>query len=950
MTKLRRLVRSRVFWPLAAGAASFAFTVGLIAYANHGGKPKLRFDVELTEKACCLFQVWINGKGPNDVTSIDVKPGTRSTYSVPLHTQFVHYLQIALAGPSTVGDTVKIHRIWTERGDRTIDEITPEEFRAFGGSNVVLRPETQGLTVRTTDQYPYVVTGAGLVTDTGPRRLFFSALPSRGSVAVAAIILLGAALTLVFAIASWRHVLMVLGLAATLLVVRSLPWASWNLFQFRDDVSEAVGYAPYVGQWKTRDRAVLGLAALVAFVIPALVALGLSLAGRRQTSEPPAATASSTSQEPMSPRSAIALVAAPVFVLGLLGMPNLRALSSEGTSTEYVSRGDLNNLLFWQYLIRTTDLMPMKDFFYPYGFQWLFSEAPPWGELASYVVHLSFWLWLALGTYLVLSRFFRGRGLVLRYAIAMGFVLTVVLAGFAGFHERYIGPLGVVLLYAGIDPRDRLRSPKRVVFSIALAELLLFEIAQGIYALVPIAFLVLTELVLEARHTRSAIVGWLKRSTITVGLPVAAALAVYALTGTLSANVAYYGELDALQSAYAFPAAVDAWIEDPRSLESYVFWAVPLTIALGMVGLLLQRGHARNAQAAVVALGLLGFMVMQKQILRPHVAVAIWLVVLYGLVLWALLDTALHPVRRWMGIAATGGILFAVVLMSGQLRDGVNGLRTSPERTKGTISATLDGDKFESQARAEFAPARFRQFGYEEVVRNLRRDGAWGDGRPLWVLGDDPGLVIVLGESWPYYFHEVYDTSPIAFQKKVLSRLERTPPDRVVWNFGAVEFDAVPNVVRVPLLFDWAVRRLAPESEVGSYAILRPLRAGERPHLDWWRMRLGSTISLGHVPAASTVHGAPCTASESCETYLVLEHEGPTPPPPELAVPIRVANRAFEVRLATTFESSRYVVRLDRLWFWANAPPETVRRVDTGSLAGFSARLVRRTAELDTLY
>ena len=60
--------------------------------------------------------------------------------------------------------------------------------------------------------------------------------------AFAGIMLLGAVLTVPFAISSWRHVVIATDLVATLLAVRQLPSLEFDL---RDYVSEAVGYSLY---------------------------------------------------------------------------------------------------------------------------------------------------------------------------------------------------------------------------------------------------------------------------------------------------------------------------------------------------------------------------------------------------------------------------------------------------------------------------------------------------------------------------------------------------------------------------------------------------------------------------------------------------------------------------------------------------------------------------------
>ena len=88
---------------------------------------------------------------------------------------------------------------------------------------------------------------------------------------------------------------------------------------------------------------------------------------------------------------------APIVTAGPVGRAR-REARPEPPRPPYSPHFDSNNFLFWKYLIRRTDLEPMADFFWPYGFQWLFQESLPWSELASYGSLRHFWAWLVLGT------------------------------------------------------------------------------------------------------------------------------------------------------------------------------------------------------------------------------------------------------------------------------------------------------------------------------------------------------------------------------------------------------------------------------------------------------------------------------------------------------------------------------------------------------------------------
>jgi hypothetical protein len=613
---------------------------------------------------------------------------------------------------------------------------------------------------------------------------------------------------------------------------------------------------------------------------------------------------------------------------------------------------DGNNLLFWRYLIQTTALEPVRDFYWLYGFQWVFSNPVPWGLLAFYGWFLTFWAFLALGTYVSLARFFSGPSLIGRYAVLTAFWLTGFVTADVPFATRYVAPLGVVLLYAGIDGvRDGLTSWKRIVFVVALFELSLFELAQTAYALVPILFLAGAEFATSSARVRGIRRTWAWATTLTLGVPLVAATIVYWVTGTLGQTVSLYKQLTFASSGFAFPTQVDSWIHDPTTLDSLIFWAVPVTLLLGVVGFVARRDRLRLSYAVVTALGLLGFMMMQKQILRSHIAPQIWLPLLYGLAYWAVSDTVLSWSRRWVAVLGVTGVAAGLVLVSGGYRQGWNVLDAGPSRVRGTIHALVhDRATFARQADLQFAPTMFARFSEEgAVVQALNQVPAVKAGQPVWILGDESPITMMLGHSWPYYLNDMYDASPIDFQKKILERLAEHPPSRVVWNFAqrAMVFDAVPMPVRVPLLYRWSVENLVPDREVGTFAILRPRSENERIALTWWRRRIGMQLDLGRIPAATRLRGKPCDEVSECSSYLVVQLPDGTPRVPHEVINLTVDGLPFEIAFETGPEST-YVIPLERVWFWAAGSGR--RHVEKMSANGAKVTVVRRAANSDALY
>jgi hypothetical protein len=210
---------------------------------------------------------------------------------------------------------------------------------------------------------------------------------------------------------------------------------------------------------------------------------------------------------------------------------------------------------------------------------------------------------------------------------------------------------------------------------------------------------------------------------------------------------------------------------------------------------------------------------------------------------------------------------------------------------------------------------------------------------------------MMLGQSWPYYFNDMYDASPIGFQKEVLARLKRTPPARVVWDFrpAALVYDDVPMPVRVPLLYDWAVRNLTPAQRDGHFEILRSRRKGEPIWLAWWRRRLGRKLDLGRIPAVASLSGEPCTSGPSCGTFLIVRFAAGTPKQPDTVLSLNVAGLPFEVSFKPGPESS-YVIPLDRVWFWSGAIGQSRSVLTKTTPGGPQIEVVHRTIDDNVLY
>jgi hypothetical protein len=314
---------------------------------------------------------------------------------------------------------------------------------------------------------------------------------------------------------------------------------------------------------------------------------------------------------------------------------------------------------------------------------------------------------------------------------------------------------------------------------------------------------------------------------------------------------------------------------------------------------------------------------------------------------WAVTELSSPASWRWTSVGAVAGVIAAFTVISGSAKRGWDSVSAAPGSLVEDIGFLMDGRGPDAD---EFSATRFvRLPEYRQVVDVLRQNSRIREGAPVWTLGDGAMFTVMLRQRWPYYFPNFYDASPIEFQREIIDRLGKRPPERVVFNTApaAMTFDFVPNIVRVPLLFQWAVENLVPEQRVGTFEILRR-RAPEEPvALAWWRDRIGGDVNLGHVPRLADGHGSPCSDGSDCGTQLEVRLTGPARPA-TVTIPLEVGELSFSVTFDTS-SGERFMVPLDRLWFWTGASQDA-RRVGAVQVQGVDVRELRRTDDGSWLY
>jgi hypothetical protein len=151
-------------------------------------------------------------------------------------------------------------------------------------------------------------------------------------------------------------------------------------------------------------------------------------------------------------------------------------------------------------------------------------------------------------------------------------------------------------------------------------------------------------------------------------------------------------------------------------------------------------------------------------------------------------------------------------------------------------------------------------------------------------------------------------------QHRTLDWIRDHKPAYLIWDPKKRFFDEMPNPIRVPLLFNFAVNQFVPVGRVGKFEILRQRRPPEMPDVAYWREKLGRSIDLGYLPASSRALDTGTDGVGHSVRYLIVRlpasGEGA-----DYAAVVRLAGEPYTVRFKGRAGVAAYPIALDRLPF-----------------------------------
>ena len=804
------------------------------------------------------------------------------------------------------GARIRIYGVAIENHGQRIQAFSPAAIRNWSRAGLEpLGSEEAVADFGSVTDDPMLITRAGMDLRTGPERLVARIEGWLGGPDRIALLAL-----LVFLAAGafpWRGreslgwpVLIPLVALSSVIVQRVLVNVLDRRLGGIPEATAAVGNATYLGYPKLADFRLYGLLVVVGTTLAFLAGRCL----RRLQPPPP-------DGHPGPPRWPRAARVSSVLLLLALAVTSFPPLGDqlEGLRSGVHRPGwDEGNVFTWQYLVHR-GWRPFRDFWYPYGGFSSFGAGGwfPWGYLVSWGHDLLLLAVAGWSLHAVLRR--------RPWAATMLVVLLVagVGVGLLAAPGRYFLALDLTLAAlavraGGYSVRSLLLLAALGVYALAL------EPNQLFYAGVPVLLLAGRDVWQTPGPERRAL---LRRLGIGVGAFAGGAgvlLLSLAVRGELRGFAGFLADMGVMTVYGSMPAQFRAWYRPDGNEVNVVLWG-PLFLLAGGAAVAGWTRRLGPLVAAGSSLGLLGAMSFNKFLVRPHIASQIVVYTVVGLGLAAL--GSVGKARK--GQQALALLLLTIALSGGMeesehavFQERIRNLTLLPQ----SLQAMLGGERRALELASYEDPRRYPD--HRLAIERLQQLAVQGRvaGAPVVVfnLGDDSVFYAALGQRPPYYI-SIYNSSPLEAQQNTVDWLERVQPEWVVWRPSFRTFDAVPNVVRVPLIFDAVVRHYRPFERLGEFEILRRRAPGPAdPEVDFWADRLGRTIELRAVPGisglrnAATCHAPPCIDAVRVTVAQPVRDR-------ERVLRLEVAGHAFQATFRELPGTHDYWIHLDRLWF-----------------------------------
>jgi hypothetical protein len=899
--------------------------VGIIAGYFFSGiyeKNKIDLVIDADISTGNTFQVFINEDWVAPLT-LPVIPSTRYLYTFKNIPTKISNLRI---DPSDVPRAeITIYGIEVRRGNEILLKLNPEQIAEWQSFNIlVVSSNADALKLISANEDPILIhyVNAVVLPDiTGKIVNLMSESNKLGP--LADIMCLGILWVILVLFLNrrqslWKSAYFTAALVGSYFAAWGISTLVINAGGNIPPVDSTVGYASYLGVSKEAEIRAFYLGITGAAILIFGTSLALRMVEKRDQLE-----LEIKSREASKNCFSFIFFITVMFIYSLLAFPQLPHIAPGLVNFSHSPLYDVQNLVTWEYF-RYIGWMPFRDFWYPYsGFFYTTLSFPP--DKIFYWLHgiLIFGVCgISVYRLLDLSK--------IRTVFVLLLVFWIMIA-FQSF-DRYFLSLDLILLFAiCADTKRPVHPGFFIFFSLFIFYVFFMETAQLVYAL-PGCILIIVAAVFLLKNT-------VARTELLKKVGISVALALF-LMGTY---LLYLAKVSALNEFFMFYRTIgqmanyaSIWLTLPSEFNHL---GNSENLGLVLIFALLASSNlfrGRFSQKTIMdflplAIVLACLTIYQKQLVRPGMQYQLISVEAAGLALMAG-RTKIQGLRggittKVLFSLVAGFLLMTVFIENGSAGAFWNQTVTSLKGLPSNVQLALKGPPYwKGIEKSYFSPASFSigEMGGNDLRPELLKKMNFEKDDDLFVLGDDSYIYLALEQKAPFYI-TFYNQSILYSQLNTVEWLKKHKPKYVVWRSSFERFDFVPNVVRVPLIYEFITQNYVYSDTAGPFLILKIRQSDEKPSFNFWQSHLGNTLDLGLIPSRSdpTKFAVEKGLSENSFSMLSVNIQDPMQDR-ERELVFDIQGHDYRVKFRERQGIKSYHILLDHVWFWQLAQSQGI--------------------------
>ncbi len=842
--------------------------------------------------------IWVNDPNRPPETA-KLGANLRNRYKFKVGASEINYLRLDPA-PGLTGINFRIYGIEIQSPSGLVQKISPKEIAGWQVMNFQQKSLTDEYVEFTSGQNLILVTNSKYLIELKYPRFIHKTdkfLSEVGSITTILIIFFVLIILLSAIKKSWAPTII---FSSTYFVLIALARYLADLNFGVVSVDKVIGLAAFSGRSLAPNMIFLWVSVLISLMIPATVYVGRKKLGESQR-------LGNIENTRLNKKYfwCMAMLILLWFFPNMLHGVTRHAIVWNGM---YVPHWDSDNAVTWAYMIQN-GMRPFRDFWYPYGFSFLFDLLPPWGAILQYGVVVGAFLLF----FFLLQKILIGSAylpIALTFFVLMGGLPNEQFMLFPQ-PERHLFPFLICFsyLYGCLSHK----SSSIYYFWVITCLGLLIEPSQVAYSALGIG-MVLAINIYQNLNLKFIAKKMLREFLVPTVFLGAMSICIY-ISGYGKNVSEFYLSMGDVARYMAIPTRLDIGYLKFSSKDNFLIIIPFLLMGLGFYEATATKKKNAELGMAVMMCGTIGVMMLQKHLVRP-IDWALFYSSSIGIILYGYL--ILNKIKIKIGVifGSLSSLILIVLIGSGVIFEAQKRLLTSYKNLREVLDAVVSNDNSKKQKLNVFSAEYLKAYSQEmELIRVLR--GSNHSVPKFYSLPDDPMLYVIADISPPYQING-FNLSPIYEQEKIISYLEGENIEYVILDPIKGYIDGIPYYIRLPILYKFILKNYDLFLEVNRFKVLRRKISKSPINLKIYSDIFGRNVDLGSIPSYSQpripANSSECNGKNQCD--LIIEVKSFDTKNNKITIPINIENIKFNIIFNKSNSNSNYFINLNRIWFF----------------------------------